>query len=76
MPMECNVIRIRSGATLKTSRPAYFIPVRILGSNPRIEETEMALGTVTHITERVKIEVKDGSELDLLYLMEKESNAT
>lgn len=69
--MQCNVLRLRPGTTPLTSPSADLIPVRVWGDNPTIERIELAPGPVTHITQGLKIEIKEGTILDLLYLVEK-----
>jgi hypothetical protein len=69
--MQCNVLRLRPGTTPLTSRSADLIPVKVLGSNPTIDEMQLALGSVTHITKEVKVQIADGSALYLMNLVEK-----
>jgi hypothetical protein len=74
--MQCNVLRLRSGTTPLTAPSADLIPVQVWGSNPTIEGRELAPASVTHITKGIKIEVKNDSVFDLLYLVEKKSDTT
>jgi len=70
--MQCNVLRLHPGTTPLTSRStADLIPVKVWGSNPTIDGMELATGSVTHITKGVKVQVEEGSMLDLLFLVEK-----
>ena len=69
--MQCNILRLRSGITPLTARFGYLIPIKVWGTNPKIEELEMTPGSTTHITQGVSIQIEEGSIVDLLILVEK-----
>jgi hypothetical protein len=73
--MQCNVLRLRPGTTPLTSPSADLIPIQVWGgNNPTIEGIELAVGSVTHITQGVEIEILEGTVLHLLCLVEKKKN--
>jgi hypothetical protein len=48
-----------------------LIPIKVWGTNPTIEGIEMTVGSTTHITKVVSIQIEEGSVMDLLILVEK-----
>jgi hypothetical protein len=68
--MQCNVLRLRKVTPL-TARSGYLIPIKVWGTNPTIEGIEMTVGSTTHITKVVSIQIEEGSVMDLLILVEK-----
>lgn len=70
--IKFNVLRIRGTKyPMKPRRAADLIPINLWEGNAATSDKNLTLGTITHITKGVVIEVEEGATLDLLFVIEK-----
>ena len=70
--MKFNVLRIQGTKyPMKPKCAADLIPINLWEGNAAALDKNLTLGTITHITKGVVIDVEENATLDLLFVIEK-----